>query len=48
MTELMAMQEILWQVYRKGLLRDVQAHLVLKFRGESMELAKSGKGVKDW
>jgi hypothetical protein len=47
--EALTTMQLFWLcVYRKGLLRDIQAHLVLKFRGESMELAKSGKGVKDW
>ncbi len=43
--EALTTMQLFWlPVYRKGLLRDVQAHLVSKFGGEWMELAKSGKG----
>jgi hypothetical protein len=43
--EALTMMRLVWlRIYRKGLLRDVQAHLVSKFGGEWIELAKSGKG----
>jgi hypothetical protein len=45
--EALTMMQLFWLcVYRKELLRDVRAHLVSKFGGEWIELAKSGKGSR--